>query len=321
MEIAGGKADEVEEIDARTASDRVLGRFHAVELACHHELHPEEPVRSREEAIAFYRHRPTTHAGCHWLAEGGAASLYVHGPRAALLDLLVEPRRRRRGIGTRLLAAVLRRARELEVEALSSSYTTAAGAAFATRFGFVAEGRVVQSVLDLRAAELPQTDLPAGFRLLTWLGRVPDEYLTSFVAARAAMDDAPQPDGMDLPPWTARHVRASEESLAQRHREMRLTVAVDESAAIRAFTELRVSRGSTLGFTDDTGTVATHRQKGLARAVKIESLRRLRADHPEVQIVSASNAEENAVMRHLNESIGFRPTAVVTSAVLDLADP
>ena len=134
-------------------------------------------------------------------------------------------------------------------------------------------------------------------------------------------DDAPQPDGMDLPGWTARHVRASEDSLAQRHREMRLTVAIDDSASIRAFTELRVSRGSTLGFTDDTGTVATHRQKGLARAVKIESLRRLRADHPEVQIVSASNAEENAVMRHLNESIGFRPTAVVTSAVLDLADP
>src|SRR3954447_11937185 len=198
MELAIGKADDVEEIDARAASDGVLARFHAVELACHHELHPEEPARSREEAIAFYRHQPTTHASCHWLADGGAASLYVHGPSAALLHVLVEPRRRRRGIGTLLLAEALRRARELEVEALSSSYTTDAGAAFAARFGFVAEGRVVQSVLDLRAAELPRADVPAGFRLLTWLGRVPDEYLTTFVAARAAMDDAPQPDGMDL---------------------------------------------------------------------------------------------------------------------------
>ena len=84
-----GKADQVEEVDARAASDDVLGHFHAVELACHHELHPGEPARSREEAIAFYRHRPTTHASCHWLADGGAASLYVHGPRAALLQLLV----------------------------------------------------------------------------------------------------------------------------------------------------------------------------------------------------------------------------------------
>jgi hypothetical protein len=133
------------------------------------------------------------------------------------------------------------------------------------------------------------------------------------------MDDAPQPEGMDVPSWTAETVRASEESLAQRHREMRLTVAMDERSSIGAFTELRVSGGSTLGFTDDTGTVAAERRKGLARAVKVESLRRLRADHPEIEVVSTSNAEENTAMRHLNETIGFRPTAVVTSAVLDVA--
>jgi hypothetical protein len=124
---------------------------------------------------------------------------------------------------------------------------------------------------------------------------------------------------MDVPSWTAETVRASEESLARRQREMRLTVAMDEHGSIRAFTELRVSRGSTLGFTDDTGTVAARRGLGLARAVKLESLRRLRADHLEVDVVSTSNAEENAVMRHLNESIGFRPTAIMTSVVLDLS--
>lgn len=116
----------------------------------------------------------------------------------------------------------------------------------------------------------------------------------------------------------ALRVRASEESLAQREREMRLTVAVDEQGGIGAFTELRVSRSSTLGFTDDTGTVAARRGLGLARTVKLESLRRLRADHPEVDVVSTSNVEENAVMRHLNESIGFQTTAIVTSAVLYL---
>ena len=88
---------------------------------------------------------------------------------------------------------------------------------------------------------------------------------------------------------------------------------------IGSFTELRVSRGSTLGFTDDTGTVAARRGRGLARAVKVESLRRLRADHPEVDVVSTSNAEENVAMRRLNESIGFRATVVVTGAVVRLA--
>jgi GNAT superfamily N-acetyltransferase len=321
MTTPGSKAGDVEEIDARTASDDVLARFYAVELACHHELHPGEPVRSRDEAIAFYRYQPTTHTSCHWLADGGVASLYVHGPRATFLHLLVEPCRRGHGIGGVLLGQALRRARELGVEALRSSYTTDAGAAFATRVGAVAEARVVQSVLDLRAVELQQPQVPADFRLLTWLGRVPDEYLAGYVEARAAMDDAPRPEAMDVPGWTAQTVRASEESLARRHREMRLTVAIEEDASIGAFTELRVSRGSTLGFTDDTGTVEAHRRKGLARAVKIESLQRLHADHPEVETVSTSNAEENAVMRHLNESIGFQPTVLVTSVVLVLAAP
>jgi hypothetical protein len=204
------------------------------------------------------------------------------------------------------------------VQALRGSYTTAAGASFAARLGAVPEARVVRAVLDLRAAELPAPRVPAGYRLITWLGRVPDEHLLAYVDARAAMDDAPQPPGMDIPSSTAETVRASEGSLARRQREMRLTVAVDEHGSIGAFTELRVSRGSTLGFTDDTGTVAARRGRGLARAVKLESLRRLRADHPEIDVVSTSNAEENVVMRHLNRSIGFRPTVTMTSAVLDL---
>jgi len=170
----------------------------------------------------------------------------------------------------------------------------------------VDETRVVRSVLDLPGAELPEPRVPTGFRLLTWLGCVPDEHLLALVDARAAMDDAPGAEEMDLPSWTAETVRASEASLARRQREMRLTVAMDNGGAIGSFTELRVSRGSTLGFTDDTGTVAAGRGLGLARAVKLESLRRLRTDHPEISVVSTSNAEENSAMRHLNESFGFR---------------
>ena len=132
------------------------------------------------------------------------------------------------------------------------------------------------------------------------------------------MDDAPAPGGFDFPSSTAEKVRASEESLARRDREMRLTVAIDAAGEIGAFTELRVSRGSTLGVTDDTGTVAPLRGKGLGRAVKLESLRRLGVDHPQVEAVLTQNAEENAVMRHLNESIGFRPSLVETMAALEV---
>ncbi len=310
---------QIEEIDASAASDDTLARFHAIEEACHHELHPGEPVRRRDEAIAFYRHQPTTHVSCHWLGQGGAASLYVYGPTAAFVDLLVDPAHRRRRVGTRLLERVLERCRELDVAALHGGYVNAAGRSFARAFGAADEQRVVRSLLDLSAADLPEPRAPEGFRLVTWLARVPDEHLAAFVRAREAMDDAPAPDDLDFPTWTAETVRASEASLARRDRERRVTVAIDADGEIGSFTELRVSRGSTLGFTDDTGTVAARRGRGLARAVKVESLRRLRADHPEVDVVSTSNAEENVAMRRLNESIGFRATVVVTGAVVRLA--
>jgi GNAT superfamily N-acetyltransferase/RimJ/RimL family protein N-acetyltransferase len=309
---------DIVEVDARSASDDVLARFHALEAACHEELHPGEPLRTVEEVVAFRRHMPTTHTSCHWLADGGMAALSVHGPNAAFLEILVGPERRRRGLGSALLERVVARCRELRVEALRGAHSTAAGARFASAVGAVDEQRIVRSILELPAAALPEPRPPDDFHVVTWLGRVPDEHLAAYVVARAAMDDAPAPEGLDFPSWTAEKVRASEESLAQRGREMRLTVALAEDGRIAAFTELRRSRGSTLGFTDDTGTVAAERGRGLARAVKLESLRRLRADHPEIEVVTTSNAEENAVMRHLNTSLGFRPSVVETLAALDL---
>ena len=304
----------IEEIEARTAPDEVLARFHALELACRDDFGHGEPPRSRDEVIAFLRHQPSSHTSCHWLADGGCVALYVHGPTAAFVHLLVDPARRRQGIGSALLARVLDRCRELGVTALHGRYATEAGAAFAGARGFVDGQRIVRSLLDLHRAELPEPHVPEEWRVVTWLGRVPDEHLAAYVRARAAMDDAPDPEGMEFPTSSAETVRASEESLARRDREMRLTVAIHRTGEVGAFTELRVSAGSTLAFTDDTATVAEHRRNGLARAVKLESLRRLREDHPELEVVTTQNAEENTVMRRLNESLGFRPTVVETAA-------
>jgi GNAT superfamily N-acetyltransferase len=308
----------VEEIDARTAPDEILARFAEVEHDTWHEHAPGEPLRTTGEVIAFLRHQPTSHTSCHWLAAGGAAGLYVHGPTAAFFAVDVLTRMRRHGIGTALLERVIARARELDVQALHGHHSTPAGAAFAAKHGFTNGQRVVRSLLDLKSAELSPPSLPDGWTLVTWLRRVPDEHLARFVTARAAMDDAPSDDDLEFPTWTAENVRESEESLALRDREMRVTVAMRDDGVIGAFTELRVSRGSTLGFTDDTGTLSEHRGRGLARAVKVESLRRLRDDHPQITVVSTSNAEENTVMRHLNASVGFAPTVVETMATLKL---
>lgn len=308
----------IREIDARTAPDADLLAMHELEQACLPELVPGEPGRSAEEAIAFFRYQPDTHETFDWVADGGLASLYIHGKKASFVHLLVHPDRRRAGLGSALLGHVLARARERGVEELHGHHTTPAGAAFAAHAGAAAGQRQVRSLLPLQTAELREPSLPAGWSVRTWLTRVPEEHLAALVRARAAMDDAPGSEEIEYPTATAERVRASEDALIERQREMRLTVALHDSGEIGAFTELRVSNGSVVAFTDDTGTVAAHRGLGLARAVKLESLRRLRADHPELEAVTTMNAEENAAMRHINESVGFRPVATLTTATITL---
>jgi len=308
----------VDAVDAQTAPHETLLAIHEIERACLAEMVPGEPGRDAAEAIAFLRHPPATQRNYHWLAEGAAtASLFVHGPAAAFMVLYVAPGARRGGVGSTLLDGVLARCRALGVRRLYASHATDAGAAFARHVGAVDEQREVRSLLDLASARLPEPQVPAGWQLATWLRRVPDEYLASFARARAAMDDAPTPDGMEIPEPDPERIRASEESLAQRQRQMRLTVAL-RNGEIGAFTELRLSRGAEAAFTDDTGTVSAHRGLGLATAVKLESLRRLRADQPEVWAVTTSNDETNAAMLAINRKLGFVPTATFTRAALAL---
>ena len=85
----------------------------------------------------------------------------------------------------------------------------------------------------------------------------------------------------------------------------------------RAITDLRVSPPpARVANTDDTATRVEHRGKGLAQAVKTESLLRLREARPDVEIVETLNAEENGPMRAVNSKLGFVPVATMTTAVL-----
>src|ERR1700758_736197 len=116
----------VEQVDARTASDETLRAIAEIERACTLADHPGVPVPGVDDLVGFRRHEPESDTRRHWLADGGVAALYVHGPRATFLQLCVDPERRRRGTGAALLATVLEEAPRLGVEALFAEHSTAA---------------------------------------------------------------------------------------------------------------------------------------------------------------------------------------------------
>jgi mycothiol synthase len=309
----------VREIDARTCPDADLVAVHELEKACLPELVPGEPSRSAEEAVAYYRHPPSVMTRHTWLADaGGVANLALWGPAAVFCEVLVHPKQRRRGIGSALLEAVLGRARELGLAQVHGHHTTPAGAAFAARAGAVDGQRDVRSLLRLQEAQLAAPVVPDGWSLVTWTRRAPDELIETFARAKNSLNDAPTPEGMEFPDETPESVRDLESTLERRGREGRVTVAVDPDGEVAAFTEVRLTPGALLAFTEDTATVAAHRGRGLATAVKLESLHRLRADHPEVDVLTTMNAEDNRTMRAINERVGFVPVATLTTAAITL---
>ena len=299
--------------------------LHELMAHCHAEATAEEPYRSRADTEAYLRHPPDVEARDYWIAESsgecvGFAQLGVlHRSPAGHVDILVRPDARRRGHGTALVETVRRQARLRGARVLIGSHATAPGSRFAAAMGAVDSKRAIRSLMRLPLAEDAMARPVDGHALQTWVGPAPDVLLASYAAARNAINDAPRPSGEKAVVWDAALVRDLEAALERRNRDIRVTVAVDGRGEVVAFTELRVSRavGATAG-TEDTAVVASHRRRGLGRWVKLESLRRLQRDRPDVALVATMNAEENRAMLELNRAVGFSPVALYTSSVLQL---
>ena len=308
----------VEEIDAKTASDELLLEVFAVEESCS----PSRP-RDPQVALSQYRHWAKGTRRRFVVRQGdvivGTASLHVFDPAFAIGQIAVRPEHRRCGYGRNLVDSLVAAAREESIPSFFGHHHDDAGAAFAAAMGSVDDQREIESELVLAHANLPEPVPPEGWRLRSWLGAAPEELVESFARARDAMNDAPSPVGGFSEVTTVEDIRTMEETAEKRGRVIRVTVAVDDDGVVGAFTDLRVNHGPTpVAFTDDTATIPSARGLGLATAVKVEALRRLRNERPDVELVQTLNAEHNVAMRRVNTKIGFVPTATLTTTVVTL---
>ena len=305
----------IRELDPRTAPDDDLRTIHRIEEACSH----EHPFRSEEISLGYYR--VWSEGERRWWLAGdeGAAVLMTSPPSFNYVQVLVRPEARRRGLGTALLERVVAAAREQGLSSFFAHHADEAGAGFARSAGAVDDQRDVSSELRLRETDLPEPPLPAGWRLLSWIGAAPGDLVESYAQARAAIDDAPTPGDMAMTPIDVEWVRRMEATARARGRESRVTVAIGPGEVVGSFTDLRVSAPPCpIATTDDTATIAAARGLGLAYAVKVECLRRLRDERTDVEVVRTVNAEQNVAMRAVNSKVGFVPTVTETTTVLTL---
>ncbi|ACU72437.1 GCN5-related N-acetyltransferase [Catenulispora acidiphila DSM 44928] len=259
-----------------------------------------------------------------WLARGDAGELVGFGQVSmpeqentdtAIVFLEVDPDRRRQGIGTAFLRAVLpsiQAAGRTRVLAMNVT-TDADGERFAEAMGAVCTIRGLVQTLDVAAADRTLWDIPApqGYRVESWNGAVPEDSLVSYARARTAIADAPSQDHEWEPmAWTPERVRAEEALFAESGQEYRQAVAIHESSGdVAGITELVLRPADpTHAQQLDTAVHHPHRGHRLGRAMKAELLRSLVTERPAVQRVTTATASDNIHMIAVNHAIGYTDT-------------
>ncbi|GAA4184375.1 GNAT family N-acetyltransferase [Streptosporangium oxazolinicum] len=242
----------------------------------------------------------------------------------AELELNVHPAERREGVGSELLARAVAGAEgEGRRCVLAQADAGTPGDHFlaAMRFRKVLTLTYARLVLAHATVDTIPDSPPAGYRLYSWDGMVPDELADTFTASRRAMDDMPMDDtDYGVVVWDVERVRAAAKAVEDRGESLHTVVAVDESdGSIAGFTELVVpSDGKGDGRHYGTGVLPEHRGHGLARWMKAEAIRQARERYPDLGGLLADTADSNTYMRAVNDSLGYRPTHRTFQYQLDL---
>ena len=320
---------EISPFDPSAASDTELAESYAVMCAVMTDDHPDQSLPPLTEYVELIS-QPRTGLGpiSRWVArEDGrivaAASVTLpeqENSHLTIVRVIVPPERRRRGIGTALLKAVLPDpgADGRTVVMGNAVKSDASGELWARSLGFVRTEAWVRQFLTLPDVDPVLWDRPVadGFRLERWIDAAPETLLAEYARGRTAILDAPHGDtAMEHENWTPERVREDEASLRDRGIEHRVVVAVHEAGGrVAAITEVdfwdsqpgQAAQG-------DTAVAAEFRGRGLGLAIKGAMLRWLTAERPTVTEIHTHTAQDNVHMIRINHALGYVTTAEVAN--------
>ena len=240
----------------------------------------------------------------------------------AWAEVDVAPAARRRGLGGRLLGAVLPAAlADGRALCMGGAPEGGPGATFAASLGLAVGQREHRN--RLRTAELPIAALrrwvedgrrlARGYEVVALDGPLPHDLLEPYAEAVGVMNDAPV-DELELEDFlfSAEELREAHEAVARRGTERWTVLAVHrQSGAIAGLTELFVPAHDTwLADQGDTGVLAPHRGHGLGRWLKAVNALRLVDERPDVEVVQTWNASTNPHMLAINHAMGFTPAGI-----------
>jgi GNAT superfamily N-acetyltransferase len=236
----------------------------------------------------------------------------------AYLDLTVHPKFRRRGLGTALLRHAAQRAAahgrtDIDARAPQGS----AGDAFARRVGAVPGIEEALRILDLSKAEddrfaslhAEAAKHAAGYSLVSWPGRTPEDKRAGVAGVINAMNDAPREEGLfedDF--WDADRVEERGDVMVRFAGSRGYSVAAvhDATGEMAALTQVFVEPDTpNWGTQGLTGVTRQHRGHRLGMLTKAAMLEWLAAAEPQLERIGTNNAAVNSYMIAINEALGF----------------
>lgn len=254
----------------------------------------------------------------------GAAGVTLFLPdntHLAQLQVYVAPDDRRRGIGRLLLAEAESRAREAgRTTAVATVFvgsgSSSVGQFFASATGWQVANEAAVKAVDLATASPTWVALQEGvdaalgeYRLELVESRIPDAYLDDYCELLTAfLGQVPLGDlDVEEAVWTPERVRANEERRLAVGSIWIGAVAIAPDGRLCGFSDLSIDeqdpRHATIG---GTLVLPGHRGHRLGLGMKLVTHRRVLTRFPSCTYVETDNADVNAQMNAVNESMGYR---------------
>lgn len=310
-------------------------RFHRFRRLRHQEREPEDPIRGdanveasmrqpeiqwkETQAAAINAEDPEEQVGILWLEVVKEESPdYEENKHMAWAYVEVLAPHRRQGIGMRLLAEAVRRAKDLNRTLLIMYSDEDDGKAFLEAIGAqvaqqTRESRLYLENLDWdmvkRWADAGPLESPDS-TLRFFTNNIPDEALDDFTETLSECFNQMPRDDLQRGDWII-----TPQSIRQWENEFR-EVGAYRLSALTFEADGRISGLSEMGYFPEeewlihqymTGVRLPYRGRGLGKWLKAAMLLRVREEFPQVKVVVTGNATSNAPMLGINVRLGFKP--------------
>ena len=315
---------DLERFDPATEAEP-LRACHAVYVTAARTDNPRRPQMSLPVFRSWMTYGWTEDPSQAWLARdhaGDVCGWYVltlperENRDTAQLTPVVHPSRRRGGLGTILVAHAARGAREAGRTLLrADSEEASAGEAFARALGAREQLSEIRRVLRLGAVPAERLtalrrraeSAAAGYSLVSWEGRVPENRVADLAALYGAEADAPRDAGRQPQRWDVNRVRfADQRTAAQGLRNYTIAARGNQDDELVGFTELFVDPlDPAWGFQGLTVVLPPHRGHRLGLLVKVAMLELLAEREPQLTQIVTGNADGNEHMIAINNELGY----------------